>query len=244
MTTQVLTDVGFFIAQYDFTTEMNEVSLSEEIEIPDDTTFRAGTRTVAPGLQGVAGIHHGWYDDAATAFSGGTVPFDNIGTTLAGVHTLLPEGGTTSGERAYFFEATQTKFGVGGSNGELFGFDIEFAPRGDLYGGRLLDDAITLHTASRTGTSYQLGAQVVGTNVIRAVLHVVEFTGTSLDIDIRSDDNSGMATPTTRISFTQAAGVTSEGPLTFTAGTTDDYWDADLTFVGTSFRACIVISLQ
>ena len=129
--------------------------------------------------------------------------------------------------------------------GELFGFDIEFAPRGDLLAGRLMDDAVTLHTVSRTGDAVQLGVQTVAVDTLYAVLHVVEFDGTTLDVIVRSDDNEPMASPTTRISFTTATAETVEGPLLFTAGSgLEDWWDVDLTFVGTNFRAVLVLAIQ
>lgn len=245
MPTQVLKDVAFFLAEFDFTAEMNEVSLSQEIEIPDATVFKSGrTRQYTPGLRGVAGVHHGWYDNDDESLSGGGEFFTNIGQQLAGVHTILPDGGFAAGEVAYFFEASESKFSINGSLGELFGFDLEFSPRGDLIRGRVMDDADTLHTASRTGASQQLGTQVVGTNIVYAVMHVVAFDGDTLDVVVRSDGASNMATPTTRITFPQVDGVIGLGPLTFAAGTTDTWWDVDLTFVGTSFRACIVVGIQ
>lgn len=256
MSTIVLTDVCLFIAEFDFTTEINEVSLTQEVEIPDATVFKSGnTRQYTPGLKGVAGTHHGWYDTSGVSgfppppgesLSGSGQFFEYLSTPtqLIGVHTILPEGGTTAGERAYFFEATQSRYSPNGSLGELFGFDIEFMPRGDLIGASLMDDAVTLHTASRTGTSQQLGAQTADVDKVYAALHVVEFDGTTLDINVRSDNDSGMAGATTRISFTQATAETSEGPLLFTAGTADDWWDVDLTFVGTNFRAVLVVGIQ
>jgi len=245
MPTIVLTNVCFFLGQYDFSAEMNEVSLTQDIEIPDATTFKAGnTRQYTPGLRGVAGVHHGWVDNDVAAFSGTGVPFGLVGTQLAGVHTLLPEGGTAEGEVAYFFESSLSKYSEKGSVGDLYGFDIEFSPRGDLIRGRLLNDATALETGSVTGAKVQLGAQTVDVNVVYAALHIFEFTGTSLDVVVRSDADSGAGGETTRITFTTANGVGAQGPLTFEAGTTDTWWDAVLTFVGTSFRAAVVVGIQ
>ena len=247
MATTVLTDVCFFVAEFDFTGEMNEVSLTQTVEIPDATTFQSGgTRQYTPGLKGVSGIHHGWINNEVgppSFFGGDGTAWGLVGTQEAGNHTLLPEGGTTEGEVAYFFMSTLTKFSEAGSIGDLYGFDIEFNPRGDLIRGALMNDAITLQTGSFTGAKVQIGAQTAGTDILYARIHVVEFTGTTLDVVVRSDADASAGGETTRLSFTQATDVTSEN-LTFIAGTTDEYWDVDFTFVGTSFRAIVVVGIQ
>jgi hypothetical protein len=247
MATTVLTDVCFLVAEYDFTAEMNEVSLTQSVETPDATTFKSGnTRQYTPGLAGTAGVHHGWVNSDTgppTFFGGDGTAWGLVGTQEAGNHTLLPEGGTTEGEVAYFFESSLTKYSESGSIGDLYGFDIEFSPRGDLIRGSLMNDAITLQTASFTGAKVQVGAQTAGTDTLYARIHVVEFSGTTLDIDVRSDTDAIAGGETIRLSFTQATGVTSEN-LTFTAGTTDTWWDVDFTFVGTNFRAIVVVGIQ
>lgn len=250
----VLTDVQFLIAQYDFSAEMNEVALNLDIEIPDNTTFNnTGTRSYTPGLQGVGGVHHGWWDNNSSgldpafgeALSGGGEFFDNIGQLNIGVHTIVPDGGDAEDQVAYFFEAQESKYSPGGGIGELFGFDLEFMPRGDLLHGRTMLDGTLSRSATVTGSALQLGAPgaAPGNLTVYSSIHCLEFTGTSLDVTIESDDAMGFATPTTRITHTQLTDRGSE-ISTFTAGTTDDWWRVVGTFVGTSFTLACVVAIQ
>lgn len=241
MASSVLTDVGFYIAEYNFSAEMNEVSLTQDIEAPDATSFATnGTRSYTAGLAGVSGTHHGWWDnDNTTKLSGGGQFFTNVGVQLAGLHTLMPEGGLED-EVAYMFNATQTRYSPNGSLGDIFGFDLEFMPRGDLLRGTTLTDSEVSRSATETGTERQLGAST-GLTVYSGI-HCTEFTGTTLDVTIESDV-VGFAGPTTRITHTQLTDVGSE-LSTFTAGTTDDYWRMVGTFVGTSFTLACVVAIQ
>ena len=239
MATSVLTDVAFFIRELNFSAEMNEVSLTQDIEAADATTFATnGTRTFTPGLAGVSGTHHGWWDTTGV-LSGSSEAFDDIGVQLAGLHTLMPEGGLEN-EVAYMFEATNTRYSPSGSLGDLWGFDLEYMPRGDLLRGTTLTDSEVSRSSTEVGTERQLGAST-GLTVYSGI-HCTEFTGTTLDVIIESDV-VGFAGPTTRITHTQLTGVGSE-LSTFTAGTTDDYWRMTGTFVGTSFTLACVVAIQ
>jgi hypothetical protein len=65
---------------------------------------------------------------------------------------------------------------------------------------------------------------------IYASIHVLSGTGT-LDAVVESDNNSGFTTPTTRITFTQATGITGEWK-TLEGPVTDDYWRLNYTIGG------------
>lgn len=246
MPTRVLTDVAFFIAEFNFSAEMNEVSLTQDVEAPDATTFATGgTRTFVPGLAGVSAVHHGWYD-TDTAINAARGPFfDDVGVQLAGLHTLMPEGGLED-EVAYMFEAMGSRYSVNGAIGDIFGFDLEYQPRGDLLRGRTMLDSEVSLVSTKVGVALNLGpTDLGGGEIINAYsgIHCTAFDGTTLDVIVESDDANGFPSTTTRISHTQLTGVGSE-LLAFTAGTLDDWWRITGTFVGTSFTLAAVVAIQ
>ena len=80
-----------------------------------------------------------------------------------------------------------------------------------------------------------------------AALHVLSASGTSptLDVVLQSDDNSGFSSAVSRITFTQATGITSQWS-TLAGAQTDDYWRASYTIGGSAtptFTFALVIGI-
>lgn len=241
MATQVLTDIKLYVAQYDLSARTNRCTLAQEIETLDTTTFgTSGTRSFRAGLQAIAGQHSGlWSSEDANDID--AVIFNRIGQNNI-LHTLaMPDG--VQGDIGYSFVAAGSRYTPGASVGELMAFDFEFAGAGAaLYRGTIMQSSTELETATGTGTARQLGA-VGATESVISALHCTEFTGTSLDVTVVSDDGAGMASPTTRITHTQLTDVGSE-LLTAAGPITDDWWRVDFTFVGTSFRLAVNVAIQ
>ena len=84
---------------------------------------------------------------------------------------------------------------------------------------------------------------IAGAQKIRASLHVFAQVGTTLDVRLRSADNSGMTSPTTVFTFTQATGVTAEYKEDGNA-TSDDWWDIDFTIAGGSFTFAVIVGIR
>lgn len=239
MAVQVVKNAKLYVGAYDLSGDTNRLALSQEIEMLDSTTFATnGTRTYIPGLKGVGGNHAGFWNGGDTAVDG--VLFGNIGQTDI-LHTIATTDGE-EGDRSYSFETSQSRFTPGGTVGEIFQFEYEFAASGDdLYRGTILKSGNDAETATTNGGALQLGAVLTGGLVVSSI-HCVEFTGTSLDVVIASDDGAGFASGTTRITHTQLTDVGSE-ILSASGPITDDYWRAECTFVGTSFTLVVSVAI-
>jgi hypothetical protein len=143
--------------------------------------------------------------------------------------------GSADGSAAYLLKSIPLTYTpVQGAVGELAMGNISgSSSTGPVVRGKLLHPSNVSRSSSSTGTGRQLGAVAAGQKVY-AALHVIAASGTpTLDVIVQSDDNAGFTTPTTRLTFTQATGLTSE--LLSTAGAiTDDYWRVSYTIGGSS----------
>lgn len=144
--------------------------------------------------------------------------------------------GSADGSPAYLLKSIPLTYTpVQGAVGELaMGTISGSSSTGPVVRGKLLHPSNVDRTSSSTGTGRQLGA-VSATQKVYAALHVISASGTSptLDVIVQSDDNAGFTSPTTRITFTQATGRTSQ--LSSLAGAiTDDYWRVSYTIGGSA----------
>jgi len=161
--------------------------------------------------------------------------------------TLLPDGGgATVGDVAIFTRGRLgafTPFGGGENAAATFSMDLE-ADTAQVHGA-LLHPITLARTATGNGTAVQRTGPSANQRVY-AGLHVLAASGTtpSLTVRLQSDDNSGMTSPTDRITFT---GATAAGwQFSSAAGAiTDSWWRATWTISGTtpSFTFAVVFGV-
>lgn len=238
---QVLTDCKLYVASFDLSADMNALALNYGAEMLDNTTFGATTRINKAGLKTILAQHEGLWDSNGTD-QPDDVFFSRIGTSDVPV-TISPQTGA-DGELAFLFRAVHSEYAPGATVGDLLAFTVKMeGSDGDpLVRGMVLHPA-TARTSTGNGTARQLGA-VSATQSVVASLHVIAASGTSptLDVTVRSDDASGFSSPTTRLTFTQATGITSEWK-TAAGAITDDYWRVTYTIGGTNPSFTFVVAV-
>ena len=147
----------------------------------------------------------------------------------AGSTVVTAAAGRSDGDRAWFLNSLISKYSFGGSVGEAGKFDLGCATSDRLITGWL--QAYGSKTSTGNSTGVQIGA-LSATQSMYASLHVITATGTTLDVTVESDDNSGFTSATTRITFTQVT-TTPVAYLSSVAGAvTDDYWRMKWTISG------------
>lgn len=242
MAKQTLTNCVTLFDGYDVTGSISATAIEYQAEMLDTTTYGAGaTRRMTPGFKTVVAQHEGF-----TEFGTGAVDpvfYTNVGVTDKPM-TMCPTGGA-EGELAYTFKAALGQYTP--MTAEV-GAPLRFSVRGEATSGPLVRATVMQNgteTATGTATARQLGA-VTSTQTLYAALHVLTADGTSpsLTVAVRSDDNSGMTTPTTRGTFTAATAIGSEW-LEIAGPVTDDYWDLSFTISGTSpsFEFVVVLGI-
>jgi len=229
MAVQVLTDVRTYLGAYDVSGDLTATALTYGSELQDDTTFGDTTRSRTGGLKTVSLTNEGLW-------SGGTglvdaVLWSDIG--VADVPVTVVPGGETLANPCYLFRAIHGEYSPGATIGELLRFSVTAEGSGGVGAVR----GELLHVGSETVTGVETGA-VLGLlgagQTMYAALHVLTVSGTNptLDVIIQSDE-AGFGSPTSRITFAQATGITSEWASLAGAIATDTYWRASWTIGGT-----------
>ncbi|MGH3978087.1 MAG: hypothetical protein ACRDRZ_03635 [Pseudonocardiaceae bacterium] len=239
MATLVLTDVTTWVHDHDFTTDSNQLSLSVEVDAQDSTTFGGGGwRARKPGLRSVEAELGGFWDsppDAAT--------FPNLGTADHAV-TISPTG--AEGAVAYAFAAGRFEYEqFGGEIGEMcpYALNLMGTDNVGLVRGQLAKAKGAASATGPLGSAINLGAGGTG-KYVYATTHI--FTaGTTVTIEVQSDDAQGFASPTTAATI---------GPLTAAGGTfmtrvdaaaiTDTWWRLNISAITGTFTVAGALAVQ
>lgn len=245
MAKHVLTNVRLFTGGADLTGRNNKLDLTAEVEHkdatgfnPDDTQDRvwkevlggiASTQVSAEG-QWEAG-DPSKVDDALWLQLGGLGPW-----------TACPAK-SLPGNVAWLTSAMQGQYQLLGAVGDVAPWKAEAMGSWPLVRGLVAHPPGTPRTATGSGTAVQHVAVPAGMQLY-AALHVLSVAGTgtpTLTVRLQSDDSAGMASPTTRITFTAATTVGGQiqrlpGPIT------DTFYRADWTISGTTPSFLFVVS--
>lgn len=230
----VVRDIKLFIGEFDLSSKSRVCSLVPSAEMLENTVFLESTRSRKAGVQNIPFKYSGFNE------FGVDLPDEILDSKLAIEDlaiSVTPENGDV-GDVFYFFKSVQGVLTPLNSEfGQLVSFDVEAEGRGQsLFRGRVLDAAAASHGSGETNTTaVQVGALTLGQE-LAAVFHAIAVTGTdpTLDVILQSDDDSGFASPTARITFTQKSGKISDLQVLTPAAITDDWWRFNITVGGTS----------
>lgn len=234
----VLQNAKIFFAGANLQTDLNQLDVNTSRAMLNATVFgdtfvrnRAGVATVNASISGF--------------WNAGTNPdkpyptlVDNLGSNdklFSAFPTNIEEGSATN--KGYAFNASQSRFTTGGRHGDLLGFSAAFAGRGHrlLEVTCLKDASVNMETASQNWTAFNVGA-VSASQYLYAGIHVLENQGTSptLDVLIQSAPTQGFASPTTRVTFTQATTSSAQYATRVAGAITDTWWRTTWTLGGSS----------
>lgn len=226
---------------YEFSPQHMSAQLTLGREAPDRTKWGNNSRIVADlGLKTAQLTAAGHFDAGV-----GTVDEQYqaaIGT--ADKVLSISQPGAAVGDIAYVLRSLIGEYvPLSGNVGDILGFTISGMATDDVFRGTVMyTDTLT---TTQTSASRQLGTVPAGSRVF-AAYHITAASGTpTLDIVVRSDDDSGMATPTTQITFAQATAIgaayaSADGEIL------DDWWDVQLTVGGStpSFTVVVIVGIQ
>lgn len=237
----VLTDAKVWLDGKDLSGDLNSVSLEAENALQENTVFGNQWRSRKGGLSDVSFNHEGYVDLDEGAVD--EVLFNKLALESA-IMSLSPDGGD-AGDVAYTFKSIQGAYNPGASIGEMFAFTVSGNGRGPLVRGTVMENG----TISADGQSTARNLGSVGSNQkLYATLHVLSVSGTNptLDVVVRSDDSSGMGSPTTQITFNQATQAGAQWGTPVAGEITDTWFDIDFTVGGTnpSFVVVVIIGIQ
>lgn len=234
----MMQDAQIAFGSYDFSGIGNNLSITYGAELVDVTSFNDDSKSRIAGYENFEASIEGFMDD-------GWLADEEIESQLGGaafpLSIAFSDG--TVGDRAYLANGVYGSYNFGGSVGEAAAFGLDLAGGGTnaaLVRGSLMD------YGSKTGTgnaaTVTLGA-VSATESVYASLHVVTWDATSLDVKLVSAVTD-WGTPTDRITFTQATGLTSEF-LSLAGAITDTFWRIEVSgFVGTSATIIVTAGIK
>lgn len=251
MTTAVNKNNRIWVGQYDLSGALSKSDMPIEWEALDDTTYGSlGHRSRAAGLPDVDFSFEGLVE-LGVGFTD-AIMFSKIETPAETPLTSVPQpsGGlalaepSAEGDIAYFFNSMSFKYQPGAPVGTILRFSGDAKGVGDepVRGRVLVPKPAAARTTSGTSSSQQLGA-VAADEFLCAALHVFSGSGGNLDVDVRSDDNGGMSSPTTRISFTTATGPGAQYATPLAGAIADDYFDVDYTISAGSFDFAVIVGI-
>lgn len=244
MATRILKNCKLWVAGYNLSGDVNAMALNVGAELQDGTTFADNTRKRVGGLKTLTYQHEGFFQANGTD-GPDDVLYSRIGT--ADVPQTIGVTDGAAGEPAYFFRSIAGEYTpLQGSVGDLLRFSVS----GEASGGHQAVRGTILHnatvTATGTGTAFNVGAAASGQKLY-AILHVLSASGTAptLDVVVQSDDASGMASPTTRITFTQATAVGAQYAVPINGPITDTHFRVSHTVGGTtpSFEYVVAVGI-
>lgn len=229
------TNITTWVGGYDITGDSNKAALMAEVEPLDSTVFGSVGRARLAGL---------FTADAEVAgfASYGTTAVDP--TMFAGLGGLAPWSMSKDGlegSPVYSMDGRQLEYSTFGAVGELIPFSATAKSSEGMppVRGTIMAAKQSVSATGALGTVRQVGAVAAG-KYLYAVLHAFSV-GTTITVQVQSDDNAGMSSPTTRMTL---------GPVTAIGGTwgirvagpiTDDYWRLNVSAItGTSSVAGLI----
>ncbi|GIH76139.1 hypothetical protein [Planobispora longispora] len=207
MAPTVLLDAYAYVAGHDFTTETNRLSWSGEAAALDRTTFGSGGWTeLTGGLKSHTFDMAGFWDSAA-ADAVDPEAFTDLGGG-GRVFTFGPI--ETEGEVAYLGQLGHFNYSLLGAHGELAPFSLtsQGTDGVGIVRGKLAKAKGAAAATGVLGSVVELGNVPAG-QYLYASLHVIS-AGTTITVQLQSDDSAGFASPTTRATI---------GPITTRGGT-------------------------
>lgn len=226
-----LIDATTFVAGHNFTTTMNSLTLAGTDDELDVTKFKSVARQRISGIEDVSASLAGFWE--AGAGSVDEAAFTGLGSALQ-VATHSVDG--TAGSVSYAYQARKFNYQTFGNIGEATPFQLGIMGASGngsagLVRGRLAAAKGNVSAIGAFGSAVNLGAGSAG-KFLYSTIHV--FTaGTTVTIEIQSDDASGFATPTTRATF---PAITTVGGTWLTrvdvSAVTDTWWRFNIPTAG------------
>lgn len=232
MAEQILKNVKFYIGGYDLTGDMNEVTLSEKIDVLDVTKFGSNSRQRTAGLSDVEFTAGGFWN-ASSAINQGTtyqkidpVAFNKLGTSQAAL-TVLPNG-TGLGDIAYSAGGLLAEYSPGGSIGDMLGYTIAANGNGQLSRGKLVMRGLvsTDWGGANTSTGQNIGTGTTQKRIATAI-HVLGTSGASggaIGVKIQASTDSAFGgVPKTLYATTLTTGLSGQSIFLTTKNPSTSY---------------------
>lgn len=242
MATLALLNCTSHVHGHDFTGDTNQAVLQTEVTALDKTTFgSSGWTELHGGLKKSTFDLQGFWQSATTD-AVDVEAFPDLATANR-VHTF---GATsTEGTTAYMWQAGRFSYQLGGQLDTLAPFTLQSAGTDGVgvVKGQWAKAKGNVSATGVLGSGLNLGAGAAG-KYLYATLHAFSV-GTTLTVQVQSDDNSGFTTPTTVATF---SAITARGGSWLTrvdaSAITDTWFRLNVSAVTGTFSVAGAIGIQ
>lgn len=225
--------------EFDLTCFLNTFDLTQDIDLPEVSTFCDDTRRFINGMRNATGSLGGFIDDdAADGIDAILQATFNVPTSS--IWSDAPNGFAV-GNLAYLFRALISSYSTSQPTDGVESFTADLQLDGDLTRGNSLH-ALAAEIVSGTSTSVDNVA--LSTNGGIAHLHVCAASGTTPTLDVEIQDSADDMTfvLVTGLDFTQATAPTFERKETALGLSIDQYVVADWVIAGTTPSFTFVVT--
>lgn len=247
----VYTDAKIYFSAYNISGYSNEIQLQQMVTLlPADTFDSSSTKKNVPGLKDFKGTAKGFMDYADIGATAG-VNLDSIFYGRIGgvgqAFSCAPVGNAEA-DRAYFSQYVTGAFDpLSGKVGDLLPWSADFNAVGvPMIQGTVAAVGVKSSTG-QTSATFNYPGGVLSNQRLYANLHVVSASGTTptLDVIVQSSVDNTFASPTTRLTFTQATSSVTSEHKSVAGAITDAYFRMKWTIGGTtpSYRIFGVIGI-
>ncbi len=177
---EVLKNCKYYFKGQDLSGDMNSLTLTNSVELVENTAFGSNSRRRKPGLRDLEVTAAGYWNVSSEKKGGSTlfespddVMFNSIGGTSE-VLSVCPKG-TELGGPAYFAKAIAGEYSPSGSVGEMLGFNFVAHGEGDLIRGKVMHAGYL--TSENDENIYSFGSQSTMKDMYAAV-HIMPASTT------------------------------------------------------------------
>lgn len=242
MAVVALTDAFVYVHAHDFTGDSNNALLTMDVVDLESSTFNSnGWKEVAAGPKSSKFDLKGFWQSAASD-SVDSDSFPDLGV----VDRVLTVGDIeTEGQVAYLAQLGKFHYQLGGPYGGLAPFTLGCAGTDGVgvVRGQLAKARGNVSATGQLGSIVNLGAPGA-TQFVYCTVHVMT-AGTTITLQLQSDDNAPFASPTTRATI---------GPLTTVGGTWmtrlagpfagETFWRLNVSAITGTFNIAGAIAIQ
>jgi len=208
----VITNGKVYLGSTNLSGQINAVAVNYSANTQDGTVLGDDTTSNVGGIKQFDASIEGYWAATEDAAVFGNVGGNDVLTVSRGTGVVT--------DPAFMMGCVVGSYNPGGSHGELLAFSAAASSRSNLGRGQIACNATLTTSGSQTGV--ELGAVSASQKLI-ASLHVLSASaGDTIDVIVESDVDNSFSTPTTVLTFTQAAAAGAQ--VIETDGAIADTW--------------------
>jgi hypothetical protein len=239
---QVVLSPKIYLAEFDLSSDMNAHGIAQTVDLPDDTCYGDTFKQRLTGLRDISFSLAGNWDAFDALEDQDTLLTSKM--AVNNVPLIITPNSPAVGDACEFGLVAQAQYSPQAQHGQI----LKWSASGNLASRRWLRGNVlwapsTVITGTASGSQVLISAASASQSLYVAIAVWAATSLTSMVVKVQSD-TTGFASPTDKVTFTTATGVTSEMPSPVSGANTDTYYRATVSsFTGTSAQMIVVAAI-